>query len=143
MTNECFWTTRFVITTFISEHKNDSNTQRFEMNTPKYYYSNYKMCMTFHIYMGYNHHNSLCSTTTATTATTILLYSFLYISQNFIMACFAAFEKNKLRQILHGSHRKLKPFFKDFSRTKFIFQGPFVKCHITCLTKWIILYKPN
>ena len=29
-----------------------------------------------------------------------------------------------------GSHRKLKPFFKDFSRTKFIFQGLFLECHV-------------
>ena len=40
----------------------------------------------------------------------------------------------------HGSYKKLKPFFKDFSRNKFIFQGPFMECHVTCLTKWIILY---
>lgn len=34
-----------------------------------------------------------------------------------------------------GSHRKLKSFFKDFSRTKIIFQGPFMECHVTRLTK--------
>ena len=31
--------------------------------------------------------------------------------------------------------QKNEPFFKDFSRTKFIFQGPFVECHVTCLTQ--------
>ena len=30
-TNECFPTTRFLIISFISEHKNDSNTHGFEM----------------------------------------------------------------------------------------------------------------
>ena len=45
--------------------------------------------------------------------------------------------------IWHGSYKKLKPLFKDFSRSKFVFQGPFVECHFTCLTKWIILYEPN
>ena len=31
-TNECFPTTRFLIISFISGHKNDSNTHRFEMS---------------------------------------------------------------------------------------------------------------
>jgi len=31
-TNECFPTIRFLIITFIGQHKNDSNTQRFKMN---------------------------------------------------------------------------------------------------------------
>ena len=38
------------------------------------------------------------------------------------------------QKALHGSYKKLKPFFKDFSWTKFIFQGPFVECHVTRLT---------
>ena len=31
-TNKCFRTTRFLIITFISEYKNNSNTQRFEVS---------------------------------------------------------------------------------------------------------------
>ena len=44
---------------------------------------------------------------------------------------------------IHGSHKKLKHFFKDFSRTTFIFQRPFVECHVTCLTKRNILCEQN
>ena len=35
-TYQCSWTTRFLIITFISEHKNGSNTHRFEMNKNTY-----------------------------------------------------------------------------------------------------------
>ena len=44
-------------------------------------------------------------------------------------------KKRKCSIFNHGSYKKLKHFFKDFSRTKSIFQGPFVECHVTCLTQ--------
>ena len=39
--------------------------------------------------------------------------------------------------------QKIETFFKDFSSTKFSFQGAFVECRATCLTQRIILYEPN
>ena len=64
------------------------------------------------------------------------------MSATLFYACFEKESKLRWGQVgeqlsvmYQGSHRKLKSFFKDFSRTKIIFQGPFMECHVTRLAK--------
>ena len=53
--------------------------------------------------------------------------------------CISLVRLEKYRCCSTGFAQKIEIFFqglfKDFSRTKIIFQGPFMECHVTRLTK--------